>query len=35
MINAMKVLIQNQIIPQRVELLEPTLESLFMEVVKK
>lgn len=35
MTNAMKILIYNKINPIRIEIKEPTLESLFMEVVSK
>lgn len=33
MINIMQILVQNNISVQRIEMLEPTLEALFMEVV--
>lgn len=35
MINMMQILSQNNICPQRLEMLEPDLEDLFMEVVNK
>lgn len=35
MIDMMQFLVQNNICVQRIEMLEPTLEALFMEVVKK
>ena len=33
MLNIMKILVQNNIAVQRIEMLEPTLEDLFMEVI--
>ncbi len=33
MLNIMKILVQNSIAVQRIEMLEPTLEDLFMEVI--
>jgi len=35
MMHAMHILLDNQLHPQRIEMSEPTLESLFMEVVGK
>ena len=35
MANAMKLLCENHIYPLKIEMREPTLESLFMEVVGK
>ncbi len=35
MITIMQVLVRHNIAIQRLELLEPTLEDLFMEVVRK